>query len=162
MPVTMGGLASGIDTEDIIKKLVDVEGRPIAKVQREKSQMQQKKKMLGDYGTILSDLQKKAKELYGFRASYDEKKGISSNPGMVEAVASKTAEKGSSKIKVNTLASTHKISSDPIEGKEDLPAGQFELEVSGDNRPVKFRGGTIQKFKERIDEIAGGIVSSSL
>lgn len=162
MPITMGGVASGIDTEDIIKKLVDVESQTIAKTQREKAQSQQKKKLLSDYGTILGDLQKKAKELYGFRASYNDKKGTSSNPSMVEAVASKNAEKGTSKIKINNLASTHKISSDPVEGKDELPAGQFEIEVGMESHPVKFRGGPINKLKEKIDEVAGGILSTSL
>ena len=162
MPITMGGVASGIDTEDIIKKLVDVESQTIVKTQREKAQSQQKKKLLGDYGTILGDLQKKAKELYGFRASYNDKKGTSSNPSMIEAVASKNAEKGTSKIKINNLASTHKISTDPVEGKDELPAGQFEIEVGTESHPVKFRGGPISKLRERIDEVAGGILSTSL
>jgi len=162
MPITMGGVASGIETEDIIKKLVEVESQPIMKVQREKGQMQQKKKLLGDYGTILGDLQKKAKDLYGFRASYNDKKGSTSHPSMVEAVASKNAEKGTSKIKINNLASTHKISTDPVDGKEDLSAGQFEIEVGGESHPVKYRGGPIQKLREKIDEVAGGILSTSL
>jgi flagellar hook-associated protein 2 len=162
MPVTMGGVASGIDTEDIIKKLVDVESRPIIKLQNEKSKMQQKKKILQDYGTILSNLQKNAKDLYGARASYNDKKGLSSNAAALEVIASKHAEKGTSKVKVISIASTHKITTDPVESGDDLPAGQFEIQVGDEKRTVKFRGGTIQKLKEKIDEIAGSFVTPSL
>lgn len=159
MPFTMGGLASGIDTEDIIKKLVQAESAPIVKLQQTKGEINLRKKVLGDYETVLQNLQKAAKELYGFRAAYDEKKAISSNEAIVTATASKLAQKGSSSIKVLELAGIHKISSDEIDSKVEIPAGSFELEVNGDNRPVKFRGGTLQKLREKIEETAGALLT---
>lgn len=161
MPVTMGGLASGINTDEIIQKLVGVESQKITKAQREKGDIQGRKKALQGYSTLLLDLQKAAKELYGFRASYDDKKGTSSNPGLLEAVASKLAEKGTSKIKVNSLASNHKITTDPVDGSADLPAGEFVIEVGKDSRPVKFRGGNMTKLKEKLEESLSGIASVS-
>jgi flagellar hook-associated protein 2 len=161
MPVTMGGIATGMNTDDIIKKLVNVESQSIVKIQQEKSSNNQRKKALQSYGVQLADLQKTVKELYGFRASYDDKKGISSNLGVLEAVASKSAQKGTNKVKVLQTASNHKISTDPVELSLDLPAGQFEIEVGKDNRPVKFRGGNVIKLKEKIEEAAGSMVSVS-
>jgi flagellar hook-associated protein 2 len=161
MPVTLGGVASGVDTEDIIKKLVNVESQQAQKAQRDKGELQVKKKALQGYGVVLGDLQKTVKELYGFRSSYDEKKGLSSNPSVLEAIATKNAEKGSSKVKVTTLASSHKISTDPVDASVELPAGQFDIEVGNDNRSVKFRGGNIVKFKEKLDEAISGITTIS-
>jgi flagellar hook-associated protein 2 len=161
MPVTLGGVASGVDTEDIIKKLVNVESQQAQKAQRDKGELQTKKKALQSYGTVLLDLQKAVKELYGFRASYDEKRGLSSNPTVVEAIATKNAEKGSSKVKVNTLASSHKITTDPVDASIELPAGQFDVEVGNDKRSVKFRGGNIVKLKEKLDESISAITTIS-
>jgi len=161
MGMNMPGVASGMDTEGIITKLMDIEAQPVAKAQREKADYQQRKKALQQYGSVLSDLQKTAKDLYGFRASYDDKKAITSNPAVLEAIASKNAEKGATRMKILQLASSHKIASDSVDTADDLPSGQFELEVNGDNRPVKFRGGTILKLKEKIEEAAGSIISVS-
>jgi flagellar hook-associated protein 2 len=161
MPVTMGGLGSGINTDEIIQKLVSVESQKITKAQREKGEIQGKKKALQSYSSLLSDLQKAAKDLYGFRASYDDKKGTSSNPALVEATATKLADKGTSRIKVNELASSHKITTDPIDGSVDLPAGQFQIEIGKDSRPVKFRGGNVTKLKEKLDEALSGAATVS-
>ena len=46
MPVTMGGMASGIDTDGIINKLVEVEAQPIKKLQKSKLVNNQKKDAL--------------------------------------------------------------------------------------------------------------------
>jgi flagellar hook-associated protein 2 len=161
MPFSLGGMSSGIDTEGIIKQLMDIEAQPITKAQREKGEYQERKKALQQYGGILADLQKTAKDLYGFRASYDDKKALSSNPAVIEAIASKNAHKGTTKIKVLQLASNHKIATDPIDVSTELPASQFDIEVGGDSRSVKFRGGSILKLKEKIDEAAGTVISVS-
>ena len=161
MPFSLGGMSSGIDTEGIIKQLMEVEGQPITKAQREKGEYQQRKKALQQYGGVLAELQKSAKELYGFRASYDDKKALSSNPAIIDAVAAKGAVKGTTKVKVLQLASSHKFTSDPIDLTNELPAGQFELEVGVDSRSVKFRGGTILKLKEKLEESVGSIISVS-
>ena len=81
MPVTMGGMASGMDTDSIISKLVEVESQPIKKLQRAKLVNNQKKDALNKLSSSLKDLDGKSRDLYGFRASYDEKKAISSDGG---------------------------------------------------------------------------------
>ena len=91
MPFSLGGMSSGIDTEGIIKQLMDIESQPITKAQREKGEYQQRKQALQGYGGVLSNLQKTVKELYGFRASYDDKKATSSNQAVIEATAAKPA-----------------------------------------------------------------------
>ena len=74
MPVSMGGMASGVDTESIINKLVEVESRPIIQYEHSKAKSSQKKDALDKLGAQLKELEKTAKELYGFRANFDRKK----------------------------------------------------------------------------------------
>ena len=114
MPFTMGGVASGVDTDSIINKLIEVESQPIKQLQRDKVLNNQKKEALRKLSSQLKELDAKARELYGFRAAYDEKKAISSDPSVIEATASKHADSGSTKIEVLQLASNHKISTDPL------------------------------------------------
>ena len=161
MPVTMGGMASGINTDEIIDKLINVESQPIKKIQVEKQEYQEKKQALGVMGDQLKELQKAAKELYGFRASYDDKKAISSVPGIVEASATPQAEKGIKRVRVERLAAFHKIVSDQVEADLSIPAGDFSIEVNGEKHPIRFRGGRIDALAERITEEAGKIVTAT-
>jgi len=160
MPVTMSGMASGIDTDAIINKLVEVEAQPIKKLQKSKLVNNQKKDALNKLSTQLKDLDAKAKELYGFRSTYDEKKVISSDTTVIDAVASKLAEPGSKKVEVLQLASYHKISSDKIESDKKLPAGKIIINVNGTEKILKFKGGKLKSLNELIAEEAGTILAT--
>ncbi len=161
MPVTMGGLASGMDTDAIISKLVEVEAQPIKQLQRSKLVNNQKKEALGKLSTSLKDLDGKARDLYGFRASYDEKKAVSSDPGVIEVTsATKLADIGQKKIEVLQLAAYHKISTDKIESDKKLPSGKITIEVNGVEKTVHFKGGRLKTLNDSISEEAGTLVSS--
>lgn len=55
-PITFGGLASGIDTNSIIDKLMQAERQPIVRLQQEKADAQNKKSLLGDINSRLDSL----------------------------------------------------------------------------------------------------------
>lgn len=152
MPMTMGGMASGVDTEGIIKKLVEVEAQPLKKIEREIQEYNQKIRVLENLQKLLKDLEAAVKELYGFRASYDAKKAISSNEAALIAVANKTAEIGKRKISIQQLASNHRIISDAVDINFEIPAGSITIEVNGEKESMKFRGGNIEKFRNAMSE----------
>jgi flagellar hook-associated protein 2 len=158
MPVALGGLASGMDTEGIIKKLVEVESRPLQQLAGEKENSKKRKEALGELKTDLVKVSECAKDLYGFRASYNEKKAISSNQGILEATANKMADKSTREIKVKELASSHKISSDKINKTENLPQGIFKIEVNKESHQIKFKGGSLENLRDKIAEVASDIV----
>ncbi len=160
MPVTFGGMASGVDTEGIIKKLVEVESRPIIQWEEDKKRFNIRKDALGKLRIHVNDLNNAVKDLYGFRAVYKNKKALSSDPHIVEATANKYAKKGTNRIQVQRLASTHKISTDPVSSEEQLPAGKFNLEVNGESHSIKFKGGSLKSLQEKIEETASDILTS--
>ncbi len=162
MPVSIGGVASGMDTDAIITKLMEVEARPIKKLQYEIAESNDRKKALGFLNDSLKELSDSARDLYGFRASYDEKKAISSDTSVLEVTASKLADPGIRKVEVVKLASTHKITTDQIEEDRKLKAGKIVLKVNGEEHSIKFKGGKITSLKDRIDEVAGESVSTSV
>ena len=161
MPVTIGGMASGLDTDAIIEKLVKHEARPIKQWEQDIKLYNHKKDALRELGNKLDTLNKAVRELYGFRASFNEKNALSSNESVVSATASKEAEKGVRKIEVLQLASTHKISTDPLEQDKKLPSGKLTIEVNGVSENLRFRGGTLQSLQSRIDEVASELVNTS-
>jgi flagellar hook-associated protein 2 len=160
MPVTMGGMASGMDTDSIISKLVEVESQPIKKLQRAKLVNNQKKDALNKLSSSLKDLDGKSRDLYGFRASYDEKKSISSDTSVIDAVASKQADAGSKKIEVLQLASYHKISTDKIDSEKKLPSGKIIIDVNGVEKSINFKGGKLKTLNDLITDEASSLVAS--
>lgn len=161
MPVTMSGMASGIDTDKIIDQLVQVEAQPIKQLEEGKKKNRARKKALEELETNLKELNGTAKDLFGINASYDGKKAESSNPGVVEVKANKLAEEGIRKVEVLEVASRHKISSDPVEEKEKLPGGTFILEVDGNLHKIRFKGGTLKNLRDAIEETASDSVGTS-
>jgi len=161
MPVTMGGMASGIDTESIIEKLVEVESQPIRQLEKSKIKSNGRKEVLGIISTQLKDLDSKVKDLYGFRASYDEKKSVSSDPAILDATATRQADVGNTLIEVIEVASNHKITTDTIDGDKKLPAGRLVVEVNGETKPVRFRGGKLSTLADAIGEEASELLSVS-
>jgi len=160
MPFTMGGVASGVDTDSIINKLVEIESQPIKQMQREKVLNNQRKEALRKLSSQLKDLDAKARELYGFRAAYDDKKVVSSDSSVVEATASKHADSGSTKIEILQLASNHKISTDPLSPDKKLPSGKFSITVNGIEKKISFKGGGLKSLNEAIKEEADEIVNT--
>ncbi|HNW29334.1 MAG TPA: flagellar cap protein FliD N-terminal domain-containing protein, partial [Spirochaetota bacterium] len=131
MPVSMSGMASGIDTDAIVDKLVNVEARPIKQLEIRKKNHNARKDALKSLSRQLNDVNSAAKDLYGFRTSFNDKNAVSSDSSVIEAKASMQADKGVRKIKVNQIATSHKVSTDPVQEKEALPAGKFTIEVDG-------------------------------
>ncbi|MBN2401759.1 MAG: flagellar filament capping protein FliD [Spirochaetes bacterium] len=160
MPVTLGGMSSGLDTDSIIQKLVEVEARPIHQWSGERENYIRRKDALGDLKSNLTKLNESAKDLYGFRASYNDKKAVSSNQSVLEATANKIAEKGIKEIKVKELASNHKISTDKISKDEKLPSAKFQIMVNGESQAISFKGGTVERLRDRIGEVASELVST--
>lgn len=161
MPVTFGGMASGLNTDDIIKKLVEVEARPIRQWEDEKATFNRRKEALGELRTRVNAVNAAAKDLYGFRASYADKSALSSNPGVIDASANRYAEKGVRRLEVLELASTHRLITDSLPDDQKFPEGKFKIEVNGVSKVVRFRGGTLKALQEAIDEAASDIVSTS-
>lgn len=161
MPVSMSGMASGIDTDAIVDKLVNVEARPIKQLEIRKRNHNARKDALKSLSRQLNDVNNAAKDLYGFRTSFNDKNAVSSDSSVIEAKASMEADKGVRKIKVNQIATSHKVSTDPVQEKEALPAGKFTIEVDGSKETVAFKGGTLKSLGDRIDEAASDLVSTS-
>jgi flagellar hook-associated protein 2 len=159
MPISLGGVASGMDTNSIIEKLVQVESKPIVQLEQRKKEHARKKDALEKLSRFLRDLSSASEALFGFRANFDAKKALSSDPAIVDVKANNNAEKGLRHVKVLQIATSHKISTDPIGSDDTLPEGDFTLEVNGEKHPVRWKGGRLKDLVERIEESASENIS---
>lgn len=130
MPISVGGLASGLDTDAIVSQLVQLERRPLAKLQEREANAQVELTAYGSLRGLLSDLKsaiaglQSAKDLTQFTAA-------SGDTSVFTASASSTAPLGSYNVTVEQLAQSQKLTSGGFDSSEPLGAGTLHLSVGG-------------------------------
>ncbi|KYH32678.1 flagellar hook-associated protein 2 [Neomoorella mulderi] len=99
----ISGLASGIDTESIIKSLMAVERIPVDKLKQQKQILQWQQE---DYRTINNSLRTFRDKVFNMKlqATYLAKKATSSNEGAVGVTATSAAVEGFYTIDIQNLA----------------------------------------------------------
>jgi flagellar hook-associated protein 2 len=129
--VTFSGLGSGIDTQSIITKLVEVETRYIQRLESWKAEWTAKIAALQDLNLKLTDL-RSAVAAMDTLAKFQVKTATSSNSAVLTATASGTAASGSHQILVNQLARNE------IEVHAGLSDPTTVVNASGANRVFAF------------------------
>lgn len=105
MPITISGMASGLDTQNIINQLMQLERIPLTKIQGRQQVVKWRKEMLNEYKTKLLDLQSKASALT-LSSAFTAKKVSSSDESIVTATATASAANGTYNINATLAAAT--------------------------------------------------------
>lgn len=164
MPVTFSGFNSGIDTDDVIQKLVDVERRPIIRMQNEKKDLQFQKEVWKDFNKELAKLNAIVKSLYGYDRVFKNRKILSRSDEYFTATAMDNAPKGEHSIEVMGLATAHKVLSDEQPEEKEWPGAVLTVTVGPEKAEVKGfeSGGKLEKLVEALNDEAGKIIRASL
>ncbi|PLX51028.1 MAG: hypothetical protein C0613_01535 [Desulfobulbaceae bacterium] len=132
MAFSVGGLASGLDTESIISQMMDLERRPILQLQRREATFQSKISALGALKSELSAFQTTAAALTepdGFIAY----SAVSGNSSVLTASASADASEGSYQIEVNSRAASQMVRSASFAGADEVVGtGTLTIQVGSE------------------------------
>lgn len=129
--MTVGGLASGLDTTSIINGLIQIEQQRVIRAETKKADIELKLSTFNDLKTKLSDFYTQAKEMEKTTAF-----NVFSSTSSDEAVATITGESGATSgnydVKVLGLASSLKVASKSYASSNTSLAmtGSFSLSVS--------------------------------
>ncbi len=146
MVMRIGGLASGIDTEQMVRDLMRVERMKVDKYFRQEEALKWKREALNTTNKTLADFILKARSNFGLtrttgtgtilRSSIQNfdwvKKVNSSDENIIKATASATAMEGTYKIKVKQLADVASVMSVKIQGVEENEEGTNLLNENGE------------------------------
>lgn len=102
----IGGLASGMDTENIIKELMAAERIPLDKLEQNKTKTEWQRDAFRDINKQISELELLISNMRLNSNSINPKTVTSSLPGAVTATGSSASSNGAYKIAVTELAST--------------------------------------------------------
>lgn len=105
MTIRMSGLASGLETDSIIKALMQTERLPLDKLIKEKQTIAWKRDSYRETNSMLNSIRTLADKMR-FSTNFNKQSATSSDSGVVTATASSTATSGGFSIRVDKLASS--------------------------------------------------------
>jgi flagellar hook-associated protein 2 len=106
--LSLGGLATGMNTDSIINQLVQLEQRPIYNYQQEISELEQTKDAWRDINSRLDNLENNLTNLK-LSSTYNSKTASSSNKDVVTATASNSTNEANYDITVNQVATAQRL-----------------------------------------------------
>lgn len=151
MSISVGGLASGLDTNGIIEQLMEVNRRPITLLQQQEAAYQVE---LTAYGSLKG-------ELAGLKSALEAMDSVSdltaftATVGSAEFVsvsAGQDAAQGVYSLSISRMAAAHKLTSSAFTGSEAVGAGTLNLRL-GDGSVVDIAVGAT----DTIEDVAAAI-----
>lgn len=142
----MPGLASGIDTKDIVRKLVEVERAPIVRLENNKKELSDTTKALNELRKRTKTLQDALHAMSSFEAAFEQKRLNATPAGIVDGSVRKNAPPSKHTLQVLKLASNLSFASSATESRKKLPAAK--IRIAGVES--EFSGGTLQSLKEHL------------
>ncbi|MCW5947048.1 MAG: flagellar filament capping protein FliD [Fimbriimonadales bacterium] len=106
--ITFSGLASGVDTETIIGRILQLERRPIQRFQLDRVRLQTQQAALSQYKSLVTSLRSAASELNN-GATFNLMSGTSSKSDVASITAGPNSAPGIYSLAVSKLAQAHKI-----------------------------------------------------
>ncbi|MBL8060584.1 MAG: flagellar filament capping protein FliD [Chthonomonas sp.] len=156
--ISFSGLSSGIDTASLIEQLSALERRPVVRLQAQQALLQTRKSAYDTFKSILVSLNG-AVSSFNNPGAFDTFKGTSSNTDLATITASANASIGIRELKVNRLASAHRISSSAQQSSTAALgyAGQFKI---GESTISVVATDTLQSIATKINESGADATAS--
>lgn len=142
-PITFGGLASGLDTNAIVDKLVQVERQPILRLQRQREAENARKTLIGELVAKVSTLTTRLDALKTQAAVQGRKADLPAGAPLTAEVQG-GAPTGSYSIQVNQLATAQRTYSNAFADAEAtgiLTAGTISFSIGASSASIHVTNG---------------------
>ncbi len=118
MVMRVGGIASGMDIDAMVKKLMEAERMPLTRLQQQQTTLEWKRDAFRDINSHLLELDNMMLDMK-YSTTYKPKAATSSNSDAITATATSNATNGSYEIKVDQLA-TNAINVGEKKAREEI------------------------------------------
>jgi len=160
--IYFSGIISGIDTEELIRQLMNIERRPIRLMQQKVSRIEEQQSAWRDVNTRLSNLETKLKDLLDANL-YSAMKASSSDEKVATASVRSSGVPATYTLDVERLAQNHVMAGGPLAKDWTLQAGgTLELQVGdGDVETITLQAGaSLHEVAKAINEQAKNVRAS--
>lgn len=155
-------LDTGVNTEEIVDKLVEVESEKGEKYQKEVSNQIIRKAIINFLEHNLRELRDLAKSMYDYRSPFQSRVGVSQDESVVRILPNRGAEVGEIRVKVDKVAKPDVFISDPVPVGYELKPFKVTISLGDRSFEIDFKGGKLQDLAKKINEVAKEIVSASV
>ena len=155
-------LGSGIDTQDIIRKLIEIERQPLSRIEQDKQIFQLQVQVWQELRQLTENLADKSKELYSLARLLRESQFYSSEPSVVTGKVASQGGDVKAKLIVQQLASPQVFHSKPLNLEDPVPAGSLSVTQNTQSKTIRYDGGTVADFKAALDSALKGMASLSI
>lgn len=159
----IGGLATGLDTDQIIKDLIKAERIPVDKLKQQKQILEWKKE---DYRNLNSALAGLRNEVFNLKleGTFKAKKAMASDEKAVLANASSSAVAGNYRVMIHSLAEGASKSSTASLGiaadpSQSVAAVDFTFKLNGKDININA-GDNISQVVSKINSAGAGVSAS--
>lgn len=170
MALSVGGLVSGLDTTNIISKLIELERKPVKLLENKRtlldtqfSSWQEFNRRLSSLETAVNAINKKS-EFIGVTSSFSNNNSLATQT-VLTATASSSAASGTYTIKVSSLAKAEKEVSQGFSSTDSvLGAGYGTLSITAGSKTttisVNSSNNTLEGIKTAINNSDAGVTAS--
>lgn len=151
MPVRLSGLVSGLDTETLVKEMIDAQRLKNKRVEDKQTLLTWKQEKWKELNTKLYKLYTEDLNKMQLQGSYNTKKITTSNDSLVSVAADNTAPEGSHTLVIKSLAKSQFLTGGKITMDKDdqsiNPTASTKLAALGVTEGTVIRMGTAGKVK---------------
>ncbi len=126
MPISSPGIGSGLNVNDIVTKLMALEGQGVTRLQTQQTKIDNQISAVGKIKSALANLQTAAKAMSTASALYSYK-GTLADTSIATVATNSNAVGGTYSVEVERLASTHKLLS--AAGADPSAGGTLTIEL---------------------------------
>ena len=158
MSISVGGLVSGLDTNSIIEQLMELQQKPILKLQQQEAAYRVELSAYGSLKGILGSLQSAVEDLYPV-SNLTHFSAVPGDTDLFSVSADENAISGSYDITVQQLAKVQKLTSGAFSQGEYVGEGTLHLKVgNGSNTDIAVSAtDTIVDVAQAINEAEAGV-----
>ncbi len=159
MSLSVGGLASGLDTESIVSQLLTIQQQPIVRLQQQEAAYQVELTTYGSMQGYLDSLLT-AMEAFDTEGEMLAYSATSGDTDLFSVTADEDADLGSYNVTVQQLAESHKLTSTAFTEGELVGEGTLHINVGTDSTATDIAisdTDTIEDVAQAINDADAGV-----
>lgn len=161
------GMASGLDTEAMVKELMNARREPVNRLIRQKQSLEWKREAYREMNTLLLDLRTSVDSLR-FSGNFNKKVAISENDAIAATKVVGTPKMSSYAVEVRQLAKAEMPAAISLtvdksikDSKKAIGGDDFTLHVDGKDISISGENDSIDSIISKIKTETGGAVQAS-
>jgi len=156
--ISIPGLNSKYNTTELVQGLVEVEKVKLTEMEDSVKEMESRKQIWQNLNRKISTLRASSKKLFGFENPFNEKTVESSDERLLTATATREATEQELSFRVLETAGADRFLSPSLPDDERVPPGTYSFQVGDKNFSLRYRGGKLSDFAERLEKKSDGLM----